>query len=71
MSRSAIEKHLPILAIGGHPQLCPCGKPRAMQRIRQLMTKVWDAGLPVIDDLHTASYEWKAGSQVRPFHRKC
>jgi hypothetical protein len=28
---------------------------------------VWQAGLPVIDDLHTASYDWKEGAKSARF----
>ena len=31
------------------------------------MKKVWEAGLPVIDDLHTASYDWKEGAKSARF----
>jgi len=39
----AIEKQIPMLMIGGHPAA----------------EEVWEAGLPVIDHLHTASYSWR------------
>src|SRR5437762_14105981 len=38
-----------------------------MQQIEQRMKKVWEAGLPVIDDLHTASYDWKEGAKSARF----
>ncbi len=62
-----IEKHLPVLAIGGHRTFARVENPEAMQYIRQLVNRVWDAGLPVLDDLHTASYDWKEGSKSGRF----
>src|ERR1041384_1881023 len=62
-----IEKHIPVLAIGGHRRFARVENPQAVERMRDLMTKVWNAGLPVIDDLHTASYEWKEGSKSARF----
>jgi len=35
--------------------------------IQERMNKVWDGGLPVIDDLHTASYDWKEGPKSTRF----
>ena len=62
-----IEKHIPILAVGGHRTAARVENPEAMQRVEEFVKKVWDAGLPVIDDLHTASYEWKQGSKSARF----
>jgi chitin disaccharide deacetylase len=58
-----IEKHIPVLAVGGHRRFARIENPEAADRIRKLATAVWNAGLPVIDDLHTASYDWKEGSK--------
>ncbi len=41
--------------------------PQAAERFRKLITAVWNAGLPVIDDLHASSYDWKEGSKSSRF----
>src|SRR5438105_7175730 len=62
-----IEKHLCVLAIGGHRTHASVENAEAMQEMQERMRKVWDAGLPVIDDLHTASYGWKEGAKSARF----
>jgi chitin disaccharide deacetylase len=48
-----IEKKLPILAIGGHMTYVSEREGDAAKKLRPLVPKIWNAGLPVIDDLHT------------------
>jgi len=62
-----IEKQIPVLAIGGHRSFARVENPASMQKIEERIKKIWDAGLPVIDDLHTASYEWKEGPKSARF----
>ena len=62
-----IEKHIPVLAIGGHRSFARVENPAAMQQVQERIKRVWDAGLPVIDDLHTASYDWKEGAKSARF----
>jgi predicted glycoside hydrolase/deacetylase ChbG (UPF0249 family) len=62
-----VEKQIPVLAVGGHRSYARVENAAAMQQIQQRIQKVWDAGLPVIDDLHTASYEWKEGPKSARF----
>src|SRR5439155_21747285 len=62
-----IEKHLAVLAIGGHRSFARVENPQAMKSVEERIKKVWDAGLPVIDDLHTASYDWKEGAKSARF----
>ncbi len=62
-----VEKHLCVLAVGGHRQFASVENAEAMQQIQDRIKKVWDAGLPVIDDLHTASYGWKEGPKSARF----
>jgi predicted glycoside hydrolase/deacetylase ChbG (UPF0249 family) len=47
-----IEKQIPILAVGGHMTYVSVNEPEA-KGLLQLVPKIWNAGLPVIDDLHT------------------
>lgn len=62
-----IEKHIPVLAIGGHRTFSRVENAEAMGRMREAIKMVWDAGLPVLDDLHTASYDWKEGPKSARF----
>jgi predicted glycoside hydrolase/deacetylase ChbG (UPF0249 family) len=57
--RVGLEKKLPILAVGGHATYTALENPGATQQLRHWIPKIWNAGLPVLDDLHTGSYGWK------------
>jgi predicted glycoside hydrolase/deacetylase ChbG (UPF0249 family) len=49
----AVEKKIPMLAVGGHMTHVSKNEPEAAKSLRPLVPKIWNAGLPVIDDLHT------------------
>jgi predicted glycoside hydrolase/deacetylase ChbG (UPF0249 family) len=53
----AIEKQLPLLAPGGHLTYVSRSHGEPARLLKSLVPRIWDAGLPVIDDLHTGSYE--------------
>lgn len=59
-AKVGIEKGIPILAMGGHATYALKENPEASTKLRPWVAKIWNAGLPVIDDLHTDSYGWKA-----------
>ena len=58
-AKVGIEKGIPILAMGGHAAYALKENPEASTKLRPWIPKIWNAGLPVIDDLHTDSYVWK------------
>ena len=58
-ARVGIEKGIPILAVGGHSTFARKENGNATQELRPWISKIWNAGLPVLDDLHTATYDWK------------
>jgi chitin disaccharide deacetylase len=62
-----IEKQIPVLAIGGHRSFARIENPVAVKQLEERIQRIWNAGLPVIDDLHTASYEWKEGPKSERF----
>jgi predicted glycoside hydrolase/deacetylase ChbG (UPF0249 family) len=62
-----IEKRIPVLAIGGHRTFARVENAEAVRRMKEAIKTVWDSGLPVIDDLHTASYDWKEGAKSARF----
>ena len=53
----ALEKKLPMLAVGGHMTYVSQRESEAAKSLRPLVPKIWNGGLPVIDDLHTG---WSA-----------
>ena len=57
--RVGIEKQIPILMVGGHGTKLDAGTPGRMKALRPIAEKVWASGLPVLDDINTASYSWK------------
>lgn len=60
--RIGIEKHIPVMMPGGHDtyiQSDPSApKAPGIAVVRALGKTLWDAGLPVLDDLHNTSYGW-------------
>jgi hypothetical protein len=41
-------------------------EPELMKLARETGKMIWDAGLPVLDDLHNTSYGWNLPEQVNP-----
>lgn len=52
----AVEKRVPMLAVGGHMTHTLRENPDAAAKLKHVIPKIWNAGLPVIDDLHTGTY---------------
>jgi chitin disaccharide deacetylase len=48
-----IEKQIPILVPGGHLTYARQENGDAVKALKPFIQMIWDAGLPVIDDLHT------------------
>jgi predicted glycoside hydrolase/deacetylase ChbG (UPF0249 family) len=66
-AKVGMEKGIPILAIGGHATYTQKENPEATGKLREWIPKIWNAGLPVLDDLHTGSYGWKAEEKTANF----
>lgn len=62
-----LEKKIPILAIGGHMTYASVENPEAVAELRPRAEQIWKMGLPVLDDLHTASYGWPAAEKTARF----
>jgi chitin disaccharide deacetylase len=63
-----IENHIPIMFPGGHDILIKeqMNMPEALlKQIRQAGKVLWDAGLPVLDDLHNRSYDWEIPDDIK------
>ncbi len=57
-----IKNHIPVMLPGGKDKLIMEASHMTEQQtapIRALGKLLWDAGLPVLDDLHNFSYDWK------------
>lgn len=63
-AKVGIEKHIPVLAVGGHATYTAIENPQATGELQQWIPKLWNAGLPVLDDLHTGSYGWKPAQKT-------
>jgi predicted glycoside hydrolase/deacetylase ChbG (UPF0249 family) len=66
-AKVGIEKGIPILAVGGRATYAMKENPGAAEELRPWIRKIWNAGLPVIDDLHTGSYDWKPADKKKNF----
>jgi predicted glycoside hydrolase/deacetylase ChbG (UPF0249 family) len=54
-----IEMGIPILVPGGHMQFIGQESPELVADIRIAAQQVWNAGLPVVDDIVASTYDWK------------
>jgi hypothetical protein len=63
-AKLGIEKGIPILAVGGHMTYTLHEHGETAQRLRAWAPKLWNAGLPVIDDLHASSLGWPADQKT-------
>src|SRR5690606_38447753 len=54
-----VEEQIPILAVGGHMTHTLVENGPTARALLPLAEKIWAAGLPVIDDLHTSVTSWK------------
>ena len=51
-----VEMHIPVLIPGGHLDYIVRDTPALVEPARQMGRLTWQAGLPVIDDLHTGKW---------------
>lgn len=55
-----IETGIPVMLPGGHLTRAKVENPNTpVEPIKMAAKMAWDAGLPVLDDLHNTSYDWK------------
>lgn len=59
-----LEKKVPILAVGGHSTYTLLENAEATVKLKPWIRKIWNGGLPVLDDLHTGSYGWKPADKT-------
>ena len=63
-AKIGIEKQIPILAVGGHSTYTLEENAAAVAQLKPMIPKIWNGGLPVLDDLHTGSYNWKPAEKT-------
>jgi len=61
-AKVGIEKQIPILIVS--PRMLRGRAGERAKLLGDMVDRVWDAGLPVIDHIHTASYGWKTTEKV-------
>lgn len=61
----ASEKHIPMLAVGGHATQAKQQWPELAPMLESYKHKIWDAGLPLIDDLDMRSYGWSTWEEKK------
>jgi hypothetical protein len=67
--RIGIEYKIPVMFPGGHNTLISSqlkGSGATMDMARKIGVLLWQAGLPVLDDLHNLSYDWKLPGDMQP-----
>ena len=65
-----MEKHIPVMIPGGHTTILKEENPDLAEyadAVKILAEMVWASGLPVLDDLHTAAYDWKTDQKTENF----
>lgn len=62
-----IEKQVPILLPGGHMQYISQEDDLPVEMVRLIAKKVWDAGLPGIDDALAETYSWRGTDKTDRF----
>src|SRR5207248_389845 len=60
-----IEKKIPVMLPGGHDTYLQRDTKADVAQARRIGQQLWDAGLPVLDDLHNSSYGWKPPPEAR------
>lgn len=68
-----IEYKIPVMFPGGHNTMIAQGIKEAgtsMDAARAVGKKLWDAGLPVLDDLYNDSYGWKPSVDIAADDKK-
>gem|GEM_PF-141525 len=68
-----IEYHIPVMVPAGQDKLLLSSMaqvPPFFSQIQKIGQQLWNAGLPVLDDLHNLSYDWKVPADVATSDKK-
>lgn len=63
-----IEKHIPLMFPGGHATYISHEmnlSPEQVHAFQQLGKTIWNAGLPLLDDLLNSSYDWNPPANIK------
>lgn len=64
----AIDKKIPIRIVGGPVKgYTYAADPKFVETCAPYIERLWDAGLPVLDDMHAASYNWNTTDKTDLF----
>ena len=63
----SIEKKIPAFVPGGHLQYLRQEFPEISEPMKACARRLWDAGLPVVDDAIAATYDWKGEDKVEKY----
>ncbi len=63
----SIEKHIPLLVAGGRGAIVQKEDAESYERLQPFVKQIWDAGLPVLDDIDTRSYSWKTADKTADY----
>lgn len=66
-AKVAVEKQIPLLVAGGHGTKVKEGDGEAYAQLQPYVKQLWDAGLPVLDDIDTSSYSWKNSDHTNEY----
>lgn len=64
-----MENNIPVMIPGGHATIIQQQMklpPAQIQMMQTIGKQLWNAGLPVLDDLHNESYGWNLPSGMKP-----
>ncbi|MFP6617094.1 MAG: polysaccharide deacetylase family protein, partial [Candidatus Hydrogenedentota bacterium] len=59
-----IEEQIPVMFPAGHNTFVGRNPSRRTEEFLAFGKQIWDGGLPVLDDLHSSSYDWKMEDKV-------
>lgn len=63
-----LEEQIPIMFMGGHVQFLRASNENLpVDMLRAVAERLWEGGLPVLDDLHNDSYGWKREEKTEKF----
>lgn len=68
-----VENHIPVMLPGGKDVLIQeqmNASDAMINQLRALGKMIWNAGLPVLDDLHNYSYDWKIPDDIKNDDKK-
>jgi len=72
--QEGIKNHIPVMLPGGKDELLKQSMPKEPDsmfvQLQHIGQQLWNAGLPVLDDLHNLSYDWKVPDSIKSSDQK-